>query len=185
MLSEKWAKQLTEAQLRELIRKQGRKANRNLLNIRQKKLSGLSGAMKQKIEPYLRKHGRQTQKGLVFKTSLPKNASKSKLINTLLNIQYFNRYVGTATKVKKEAEEKAKRQNIDIEDIARFWTLYSYGLNAVGYKVDSGALMQIIEQRIRGGQSDRTIKNAIRKAAAKADNATDYLTILSEGGRWI
>lgn len=186
MLTEKLAKGLTEQQLRELIIKQGKKANRNITTIRAKGLGDLSGVMQAKIEPYLRKHGRTNKHGeQVFKLGAGKNATKQDMIDLLLNIQYFNSRVGTASKVVKRAKEQAKRFAIDLTDVKKFWKLYEYGYNAVGYRVDSEVLQEIIKNRLRAGQKESSIKAAIRRAADAADNADDYLTKFSGSGRWI
>ena len=185
MLSEKLAQSLTEQQLRDLIKLQGRRANRNLTKIRTKGVAELSGAMQSKVEPYLKRHGRTNRANeKVFQTAT-KGKTKRELITQLLNIQYFNEHVGTITKIKKRAEQTAKDFQIDLSDVKRFWRLVKYGYNSVGYRVDSGALTDIIRNRIRAGQKDDTIRRAIRRASERADNADDYLTTFSNEGKWI
>ena len=185
MLTEKLAQSLTEQQLRELIKKQGERANRNLKNIRAKGLTEYSGVMQAKIEPFLSKHGRKTKAGEKVFPTATKGKNKQQLIKQLLNIQYFNSRVGTATEVLKKAEKQADEQNIDVSDVVKLWRLYKYGYNTVGYRVDSDTLLTVIKNRIRAGQKDDSIKRAIRRAAQKADNATDMLTRFSAGGKWI
>lgn len=185
MLTEKLAQSLTEQQLKELIKKQGERANRNLKNIRAKGLTEYSGVMQAKIEPFLSKHGRKTKTGEKVFPTATRGKNKQQLIKQLLNIQYFNSRVGTATEVLKKAEKQADEQNIDVSDVVKLWRLYKYGYNTVGYRVDSDTLLTVIKNRIRAGQKDDSIKRAIRRAAQKADNATDMLTRFSAGGKWI
>ena len=184
MLTEKLAQTLTEEQLKKLIKKQGAKANRNLINIRKKGADKFSGVMQTKVEPYLRKHGRQSKNGLVYPTAT-RGKSKQALVNQLLNIQYFNTYIGTASKILEKASKMAKEYNIEMDDVTRLWDLVEQGFQSVGYKVDSDVMIKIVRNRIRAGQNDKTIKNALREAVEKTDNATDMLTHFSEGGVWI
>lgn len=184
MLTEKLAQTLTEEQLKKLIKQQGAKANRNLINIRKKGADKFSGVMQTKVEPYLRKHGRQSKNGLVYPTAT-QGRSKQELVNQLLNIQYFNSYVGTVSKIIEKASKLAEEYNIEMDDVTRLWDLVKYGYQSVGYKVDSDVIIKIVRNRIRAGQDDETIKNALREATEQTDNATDMLTHFAEGGVWI
>ena len=186
MLTEKLAKTLTEQQLRQLIKEQGATANRRLTSLYSHGLQKQSGAFIVKTSPYLQKSGRTNKKGQqVFQTSMPKNATKEQLITNLLNIQYYNSYIGTAAKVKKKAKATAKRYNIDIENSAEFWQLVEYGYNSVGYKIDSDNIQKIVSERLRRGQSPKAIKAAITRAAKQAANGDDFISKFGGGGRWL
>lgn len=186
MLTEKLAKSLTEQQLRELIRQQGKTANRRLTSLRKKGLENQSGAYITKTSPFLKKSGRTNKAGQqVFKTSMPKNATKDELIKNLLNIQYYNTHIGTAANVKKKATRTAKKFGIDIEDTQKFWDLVKWGYNSVGYKVPSDALQKIISERMRAGQSPKAIKAALTRAANLAENGDDFITRFSSRGKWL
>ena len=188
MLTEKLANTLTAQQLRELIKKEGYKANRNLRNIRKAGLDAQSLVMERKYDPYLRKHGRTDKQGeKVFSTSFKKSTRKSTLVRELLNIQSFNREIGTKTRLQKKVEKYKKRLDIEDEDVKKVNDLLNYGYDAVGFRIDSQILEEIITNRVRAGQSKKTIKEAIRRATALAENADDYLDILSRkrGGKWI
>lgn len=186
MLTEKLAKTLTEQQLRQLIREQGTKANRRLISLYTHGLEKQSGAFIVKTSPYLTKSGRTNKQGQqVFKTSMPKNATKEQLITNLLNIQYYNSYIGTALKVKKKAKATAKRYKIDIEDTREFWDLVKYGYNSVGYKIDSDNIQKIVSERLRAGQTAKTIKQAITRAAKQAANGDSFISKFGGGGKWL
>lgn len=186
MLTEKLAKTLTEQQLRQLIREQGTTANRRLMSLYTHGLEKQSGAFIVKTSPYLAKSGRVNKKGrTVFQTSMPKNATKEQLITNLLNIQYYNTYIGTAAKVKKKANATAKRYNIDIKDSAEFWKLVEYGYNSVGYKIDSESIQKIVAERMRRGQSPKGIKAAITRASKQASSGDDFVSRFGGGGRWL
>ena len=186
MLTEKLAKTLTEQQLRQLIKEQGATANRRLTSLYSHGLQKQSGAFIVKTSPYLKKSGRTNKKGQqVFQTSMSKTATKEQLITNLLNIQYYNSYIGTAAKVKKKAKATAKRYNIDIENSAEFWKLVEYGYNSVGYKIDSDNIQKIVAERLRRGQSTKAIKAAITRAAKQAANGDDFISKFGGGGRWL
>ncbi len=186
MLTEKLAKTLTEKQLRQLIREQGAKANRRITSLYRQGLQNQSGAFTVKTSPYLQKAGRTNKAGQqVFKTSMPKNATKEQLVTNLLNIQYYNTYIGTAAKVKKKAKATAKRYGVDITETAEFWELVKYGYNSVGYKIDSGMIQKIVAERIRAGQSARAIKGQITRAANAASSGDDFISKFGGGGRWL
>ena len=107
MLTEKLAKTLTEQQLRDLIKQQGKTANRRLTSLYNKGLEKQSGAYIVKTSPYLQKSGRTNKRGQqVFKTSMPKTATKDELVTNLLNIQYYNQYIGTAARVGLQADHR-------------------------------------------------------------------------------
>lgn len=186
MLTEKFAKTLTEQQLRELIKKQGQTANRRLSSLYQKGLTKQSGAFITKTNPYLQKSGRTNKKGQqVFKTSMPKNASKDELVKNLLNIQYYNSFIGTAAKVKKKAGATAKRYGINPEDTTEFWKLVNAGYQSVGYKIDSESIQKIVAERMKRGQTAKTIKAALTRAANQANNGDDFISRFSAGGKWL
>lgn len=186
MLTEKLAKTLTEKQLRELIRQQGTKANRRIQSLYRQGLENQSGAFIVKTSPYLKKSGRTNKAGQqVFKTAMPKTATKEQLVTNLLNIQYYNTYIGTATNVKRKSKKTAKRYGIDVSDTAKFWQLVKYGYNSVGYKIDSDMIQKIVSERLRAGQSAKAIKSAITRAANAADNGDDFLSKFGGGGKWL
>lgn len=182
MLSEKLAKTLSEKQLKQLIKMQGAKANKNLRGIKAANVENLSGAYVTKTAPYLQKHG--TSRG-AFRVRYGKNESKDNLIQALLNIQYFNEKIGSAEKVKERAQETADKFGIDIEDTQAYWRLVRYGFNSVGYRIDSDSIMKIVAERMRHRQTERGIKSAITRAANLAENGDDYLTHFSQGGKWL
>lgn len=186
MLTEKLAKSLTEQQLRELIKKQGQKANRRLTSVYKKGLEKQSGAYIIKTAPFLRGEGRTNKKGqLVFKTSMPKNATKQELIDNLLNIQYYNTYIGTARRIGKKSQSTVKRFGVSINEVNIFWELVQYGYNSVGYKIASKQIQRIVAERMGKGQTSQGIKSAITQAANKAKSGGDFLTQFSGGGKWL
>lgn len=186
MLTEKLAKTLSEKQLRDLIKQQGKTANRRLTSLYNKGLEKQSGAYIVKTSPYLRKSGRTNKHGQqVFKTSMPKNASKDELVKNLLNIQYYNTHIGTAARVKKRAQMTANRYGVSLEETREFWQLVQYGYNSVGYKIDSEMIQKIVSERMRAGQSARAIKGQITRAAKLATSGDDFISRFSGGGKWL
>ena len=195
MLTEKMAATLSEEQLRQLIKMQGKRANKNLAKIRQPYKSGknkvdingvtyadLSGVFAKKINPYLQKHGTKSG-GFVLN---PKAGTKKKdLITELLNIQYYNEKIGTPADIIRRAENTANEYGVDIENQARFWELVRKGFDAVGYRVDSDSILKIVSERMRAGQTGRGIKAAITRAANAADSGDDYIARFSKGGKWL
>ena len=182
MLSEKLAATLSEKQLRDLIKIQGKKANVNLRGIHSAQVETLSGAFVSKVEPYLLKNGTAKNE---FRVRYNKQTPKKQLITALLNIQYFNEHIGTAEQIKKRAEETAKKYKLDIEDTSEYWKLVRAGFDATGYRVDSDSIMKIVAERMRAGQTSRGIKTAITKAAKAANDANEYITKFSKGGHWL
>lgn len=186
MLTEKLANTLTEKQLRELIKKQGQTANRRLTSLYDKGLTNRSGAFITKTEPYLRESGRTNKKGQqVFKTSMPENVSKGELVKNLLNIQYYNSYIGTAARVKKKSNATAKRYKLKPEDAPEFWKLVKMGFQSVGFKVDSKNVQRIVAERMKKGEDEETIAEAIKNAAEKAKNGDSFISRFSDGGTWL
>lgn len=186
MLTEKLAKTLSEQQLRDLIKQQGKTANRRLLSLYSKGLEKQSGAYIVKTSPYLRKSGRTNKHGQqVFKTSMPKNASKDELVKNLLNIQYYNTHIGTAARVKKKAQSTAKRFGVSLDETREFWKLVQYGYNSVGYKIDSDMIQKIVSERMRAGQSPAAIKGQITRAANAAASGDDFISRFGGGGKWM
>ena len=186
MLTEKLAKTLSEQQLRELIKQQGKTANRRLTSLYTKGLEKQSGAYIIKTAPYLQKEGRINKKGQqVFKTSMPKTATKDELVKNLLNIQYYNQYIGTAARVKKKAKSTASRYGVTLNETSTFWKLVQYGYNSVGYKIDSDMIQKIVSERMNAGQSARGIKAQITKAANAASSGDDFITRFGGGGKWL
>ena len=186
MLTEKLAKTLSEEQLRQLIKQQGQTANRRIRSLYKHDLVQQSGAFITKIEPHLRKSGRVNKAGeLVFKTSMPKNATKNELVKNLLNIQYYNAYIGTAARVKRRAKATAKKFGVDLSDTKTFWKLVNYGFNSVGYKIDSDSIQKIVSERMRAGQSSRAIKAALTRAKNRAESGDDFISKFSGGGKWL
>lgn len=195
MLSEKMAATLSEEQLRQLIKMQGKRANKNLAKIRQPYKSGknkvdidgvtyadLSGVFTTKVNPYLKKHG--TKQG-TFILSPKSGTKKSDLITELLNIQYFNEKVGTPAEIIRRAENVSNDYGVDVTDQVRYWDLVRKGFNAVGYRIDSESIMKIVAERMRAGQTDRGIKSAITRAANMAESGDDYISRFSKGGKWL
>lgn len=186
MLTEKLAKTLSEQQLRELIKQQGKTANRRLASLYTKGLEKQSGAYIIKTAPYLTKEGRTNKKGQqVFKTSMSKTATKDELVKNLLNIQYYNQYIGTAARVKKKAKSTAARYGVTLNETSAFWNLVQYGYNSVGYKINSDMIQKIVSERMAAGQSARAIKAQITKAANAASSGDDFITRFSGGGKWL
>lgn len=186
MLTEKLAKTLSEQQLRDLIKQQGKTANRRLTSLYTKGLEKQSGAYIIKTAPYLKKEGRTNKKGQqVFKTSMPKTATKDELVKNLLNIQYYNQYIGTAARVKKKAKSTAARYGVTLNETSTFWNLVQYGYNSVGYKIDSDMIQKIVSERMTAGQSARAIKAQITKAANAASSGDDFITRFGGGGKWL
>lgn len=186
MLTEKLAKTLSEKQLRDLIKIQGKTANRRLTSLYNKGLEKQSGAYIVKTSPYLRKSGRTNKRGQrVFKTSMPKNASKDELVTNLLNIQFYNHYIGTAARVKKKSEKTAARVGIDVKDTVEFWELVEHGYNSVGYKIDSDNIQKIVAERMKAGMPPASIKAQLTLAAKAAQNGTDFITKFGKGGLWL
>ena len=183
MLSEKLALTLSEKQLRELISKQGKKANDLLRELKTTGAADLSGVFVRKYIPYLQQHG--TKKG-EFYTRPSKATSKTALVNQLLNIQYFNSTLKSVEHVKEQAAEKAKEYHFASEDdLKGYWKLVRYGMDSSAFRADSGTIEKIIQERMRAGQTYRGIKGMITRAANAADNGTEYIDILSRGGIWL
>ena len=186
MLTEKLAKTLSEQQLRDLIKQQGKTANRRLSSLYAKGLEKQSGAYIIKTAPYLQKDGRTNKKGQqVFKTSMPKTATKDELVKNLLNIQYYNTHIGTAARVKKKAQSTAKRFGVSLDETREFWKLVQYGYNSVGYKIDSDMIQKIVSERMRAGQSPTAIKGQITRAANAASSGDDFISRFGGGGKWL
>ena len=195
MLSEKLAMTLTEEQLRDLIKMQGARANKNLSKIRKPYTGGknkvdingvtyadLSGAFVKKINPYLKKHG---TKGGNFVLSPKEGTRKTELVTELLNIQYFNEKIKSPSDIISRAEKTANDYDIDITDTGRFWSLVKHGFDSVGYRVDSDSILKIVSERMRAGQSGRGIKGAITRAARMAESGDDFISKFSKGGKWL
>lgn len=186
MLTEKLAKTLSEQQLRDLIKQQGKTANRRLSSLFDKGLDKQSGAYIVKIAPYLKDEGRTNKKGQqIFKTIMPKTATKDELVKNLLNIQFYNQYIGTAARVKKKSKLTAKRFKVSLTETAKFWELVAYGYNSVGYKIDSGNIQKIVAERMAAGHSPSAIKGQITRAAKAASSGTDFISRFSKGGTWL
>lgn len=186
MLTEKLAKTLSEQQLRDLIKQQGKTANRRLTSLYNKGLEKQSGAYIVKTSPYLAKSGRTNKHGQqVFKTTMPKNASKDELVTNLLNIQYYNQYIGTAARVKKKAKATASKYGVSLKETSEFWKLVEYGYNSVGYKIDSESIQKIVSERMQAGQSIAAIKGQITRAAKAATSGDDFISRFGGGGKWL
>ena len=186
MLTEKLAKTLSEQQLRELIKQQGKTANRRLTSLFNKGLEKQSGAYIVKTSPYLAKSGRTNKHGQqVFKTSMSKTATKDELVTNLLNIQYYNQYIGTAARVKKKAKTTASKFGVSLKETSEFWNLVQYGYNSVGYKIDSENIQKIVSERMRAGQSPAAIKAQITRAAKAATSGDDFISRFGGGGKWL
>lgn len=186
MLTEKLAKTLSEQQLRDLIKQQGKTANRRLTSLYSKGLEKQSGAYIVKTSPFLQKDGRTNKHGQqVFKTSMPKTATKDELVRNLLNIQFYNQYIGTAARVKKKAKATANKFGVSLKETSEFWALVQYGYNSVGYKIDSDMIQKIVSERMNAGQSARSIKAQITRAAKAAASGDDFISRFGGGGRWL
>lgn len=182
MLSEKLAATLSEKQLRSLLSMQSKKANTILKDIRTTGAAELSGVYTKKYIPYLEQYG--TKSG-TFRQRQAKTTTKKELITQLLNIQYFNENIISSQHIKELAQEQASRVGIDVTELKAFWQLVKQGLDASGYRVDSEDMVKIVSERMRAGQSVSGIKAAITRAAKKAKNGTEYITKISEKGRFL
>lgn len=180
---EKFLKQFSNKQLRQLIRETAKTANAKLADIRTTGAAELSGAYITKIRPYLHQHG--TKKTEKFKQLYPKGTDKQTLITALQNAQYFNSYIGDSEQLQREAEQQAERLNIDIEDTREFWALVNWGYKNLGYRVDSDSLQKIIAERMRAGQTANGIKRAFSYAQNIAENGDEFINNFSKRGRWL